>query len=91
MDHHHLKKASAHLQKAFLKLKNVDDVFCFLKDLLTPDEILEFSLRLDIAHRLYDGQNYKEIEKDTWASSTTIARVAKALKWEFEWYKKVLK
>jgi uncharacterized protein YerC len=52
---------------------------------------VEFSLRFDIAQRLFQGENYKQIEKETWASSTTIARVAKFLKWEMWWYRKVLK
>ncbi|MFZ2911963.1 MAG: YerC/YecD family TrpR-related protein [Candidatus Absconditicoccaceae bacterium] len=86
-----LQKVSSNLQKAFLKLKTSKQVFNFLRDLLTEDEIIEFSLRLEIATRLYKGQNYKEIEKSTGASSTTIARVAKFLKGEFGGYKNILK
>lgn len=86
-----LQKVSSNLQKAFLKLKTSKQVFNFLRDLLTEDEIIEFSLRLEIATRLYKWQNYKEIEKSTWASSTTIARVAKFLKGEFGGYKNILK
>jgi TrpR-related protein YerC/YecD len=66
-------------------------MFAFMRDLLTEDEIVEFSLRLDIASRLHQWQNYKKIEKETWASSTTIARVAKFLKGKFGGYRKVLK
>lgn len=90
MENSELKNKSTDLQKAFLKLKSTNDVFSFLRDLLTQDEIIEFSLRLDIAKRLHQWQNYKEIEKETWASSTTIARVAKFLKGEFGGYQKVL-
>jgi TrpR-related protein YerC/YecD len=80
MDNHHLEEISLDLQKAFLSLKTKHDVFCFLKDLLTEDEIAEFSLRLEIARRLHEGENYKKIEQETGASSTTIARVTKYLK-----------
>ena len=66
-------------------------MFAFLRDLLTEDEIVEFSLRFAIAKKLYAGENYKQIEQKTWASSTTIARVAKFLKWEHGGYRKVLK
>lgn len=90
MENSELKNKSTDLQRAFLKLKSTDDVFSFLRDLLTQDEIIEFSLRLDIAERLHQWQNYKEIEKEIWASSTTIARVAKFLKGEFGGYQKVL-
>ncbi len=91
MDHHPLQKLSFPLQKAFLKLTTQKQIFNFLRDLLTQDEIAEFSLRLDIASRLDKWQNYKKIEEQTWASSTTIARVAKFLNGSFGGYKSVLK
>jgi len=65
MDTHHLQNISLDLQKAFLSLQTKHDVFSFLRDLLTEDEIAEFSLRLDIAKRLHAGQNYKDIEHTT--------------------------
>lgn len=65
MDSHHLQKISLDLQEAFLSLKNKHDVFSFLRDLLTEDEIAEFSLRFDIAKRLHAGENYKAIEHTT--------------------------
>lgn len=90
MENLQLQKISSNLQKSFLKLNTPKQVFNFLRDLLTQDEIIELSLRLDIAHRLHNWQNYKEIEKITWASSTTIARVAKFLKGDFGGYNSVL-
>ncbi|MEI8253154.1 MAG: hypothetical protein WCG25_05410 [bacterium] len=53
MENSQLQKISSNLQKSFLKLKNPKEVFSFLRDLLTSDEIIEFSLRLDIATRLH--------------------------------------
>lgn len=53
MEHLDLQKKSLNLQKSFLKLKTPKQVFNFLRDLLTEDEILEFSQRLEIATRLY--------------------------------------
>ncbi len=91
MDEQYLQKISEQLQKAFLQLKNKQDVFNFLRDILTEEEIIEISQRLDIAHRLQKWEIYKKIESDTGASSTTIARVAKFLKWKFGWYRQVLK
>ncbi len=84
-----LKKISSELQNAFLQLNTKEDMFAFLRDLMTEDEIMELSLRLDIAKRLRKWNNYKQIEKETWASSTTIARVSKFLHWEFGGYKKI--
>lgn len=82
-----LQKKSKNLQKAFLCMKNEDEVFCFLRDLLTEDEISEFTQRLEIAERLHNKESYKEIEKQTSVSSTTIARVSKFLKWKRWWYR----
>jgi len=47
-----LKKISSELQNAFLQLNTKEDMFAFLRDLMTEDEIMELSLRLDIAKRL---------------------------------------
>ena len=91
MERLRLQKKSENLQKAFLKLKSEETVFCFLRDLLTEWEILEFSQRLEIAEMLYNWKIYKEIEKTIWASSTTVARVWKFLNWDFGGYKSVFK
>jgi len=40
-------------------------MFAFMRDLFTEDEIVEFSLRLAIAQQLWQGENYKHIEKET--------------------------
>jgi len=85
----YLKKISIDVQKAFLQLETKNDVFMFLRDLFTEDEIVELSLRFDIAKRLQNWENYKKIEKITNASSTTIARVAKFLRWDYGWYRKI--
>jgi TrpR-related protein YerC/YecD len=90
MGWYHLLQKSKKLQKSFIKLDTEMDVFNFLRDLLTEWEILEFSQRLDIAEMLHNGKSYKKIEEATWASSTTIARVAKFLNGGFGGYKKIL-
>ncbi|MEI6775245.1 MAG: Trp family transcriptional regulator [bacterium] len=61
----HLQKISTDLQQALLQLHTRHDVFSFLRDLLTADEIVELSLRFDIAQRLYRGHHYKDIEQET--------------------------
>ena len=90
MNNQNLIKKSKKLQNAFLKCGNELDIFSFLRDLLTESEILEFTQRLEIAEMLNNWESYKKIEETTWASSTTIARVAKFLKWNFGGYKKAL-
>ena len=86
-----LKEISRPLCEDFLKFKTSDDMFCFLRDLLTQWEIIEFSQRLSIAKKLSSWISYKNIEKETWASSTTIARVAKFLNGKFGGYQKIVK
>ncbi len=67
------------LFKAVLALNNLEEAKDFFRDLLTPQEIIEFSKRWQAAKMLNKGVSYKKIEKETGLSSTTIARVAKWL------------
>jgi TrpR-related protein YerC/YecD len=47
---------------------------------MTEKEMLEFSRRFEVAKMLDQGISYARIEKKTGMSSTTIARISKALK-----------
>ena len=67
------------LVKAFLKLKTEQEVANFLRDLLTPPEIEEFSNRLEIAKLLLTRKSYLKIAKETGTSTTTVTRVAQWL------------
>jgi len=75
-----MKQKQLFLCKAFLSLKNEEEIHSFLHDILTTEEITEISNRLDIAQRLSQQESYSSIEQTTGYSSTTIARVAKFLK-----------
>ena len=79
-----------YLIQAFLTLKNRDDARRFLRDLLTEDEIKEFSRRLAAALMLSEKRPYSSIVKATGLSSTTVARVSKYLKRGNNGYKLVL-
>jgi TrpR-related protein YerC/YecD len=61
------------------KLDSKERMFEFLLDLMTEKEILEFSRRFNVAKMLDIGMSYNRIEKKTSMSSTTIAKVSKAL------------
>lgn len=67
------------LVQAILALRNADEAERFLRDLLTPNEIQEFAMRLKTAEMLFRNVPYSTIEKETGLSSTTIARVSKWL------------
>lgn len=85
-----LKKDTQTLCNAFLFLNDSEEIFAFLRDILTEDEMKEFQQRFDIAVRLYYKTSYTQIEKELWVSSTTVARVSKFLNWPHQWYKKVI-
>ncbi len=67
------------LFEAILYLKNKEESWKFLRDLLTEAEIKEFSNRWKVARMLNQRIPYEEISKETGMSSTTIARVNKWL------------
>lgn len=68
------------LYKAFSSLKNKEEVEQFLIDLLTQQEREELSRRWLAARMLNQKFSYLQIEEETGLSSTTIARVSKALR-----------
>ena len=79
------------LLNAVLALKNVNECWKFLRDLLTEAEIKEFANRWKVARMLDQKISYEEIEKATGMSSTTIARVNKWLTNGKGGYKLILK
>ncbi len=68
------------LYKAVLKLESIDECRRFFRDLLTENEIKEFSERWKVAQLLAKGVPYSRIEEETGLSSRTIARVGQWLK-----------
>ena len=85
-----LQNDTTTLCNAFLFLNDQKEIFAFLRDILTEEEMKEFQQRFDIAVRLYYKTPYTKIEKELGVSSTTIARVSKFLQWPYGWYKKVI-
>ncbi|MDD2907153.1 MAG: YerC/YecD family TrpR-related protein [Candidatus Gracilibacteria bacterium] len=75
---------------ALSKMDSKERIFEFMLDLLTEKEILEFSRRFEVAKMLEDGISYARIEKKTAMSSTTIARISKALNSENMGYRNAL-
>ncbi len=71
---------SEELFQTILRLKNLEKAKKFLRDLLTENEILEFSQRWKVARMLDAKIPYTEIEKKTGMSSTTIARIQNWIK-----------
>lgn len=67
------------LLQAILSLKDEKESKKFFRDLLTEAEIKEFANRWKVARMLNQKIQYKDIEKATGMSSTTIARIQKWL------------
>ncbi len=72
-------KIEKELLHAIASLENESEALRFLRDLLTEAEIKEFANRWKAARMLSKHVAYKEIEKQTGMSSTTIARIQKWL------------
>jgi len=83
-------KKSEDLFKVILKLENMRETKKFLRDLLTSEEIIEFSKRWQTAKMLSENISYEKIEKETGLSSRTIARISKWLNKGMGGYKLML-
>ncbi|MDD4352300.1 MAG: YerC/YecD family TrpR-related protein [Candidatus Gracilibacteria bacterium] len=69
-------KIGQDLIKVITSLKNEQEAQKFLRDLLTEQEIIEFSKRWQATQLLDQKIPYTEIVKETGLSSTTIARIS---------------
>ena len=69
------------LAKSFLKIRNSDEATNYIKDLFSKTELKTMVLRFRIATMLHKGIPYVEIERETGASSATIARISESLKY----------
>lgn len=78
------------LLKAFSLLATDDERYAFLLDICTVREIHDIAQRLQVAEKLDAGEVYADIQEDTGASATTIARVAKCLNYGEGGYRSVL-
>ncbi len=90
MNNNDLFKLSDDISTVLSKLDDKTEVFSFLRDLLSEQEIIEFSRRFEVAKMLEEKISYTNIEEKTKMSSTTIARISKFLKWDNFWYKKAI-
>ncbi|OGI62852.1 hypothetical protein A2643_03780 [Candidatus Nomurabacteria bacterium RIFCSPHIGHO2_01_FULL_39_220] len=83
-------KENKQLVAGILALQNENEAKRFLRDLMTPIEIKEFSNRLEAARLLSEDMQYNAISERTGLSSSTIARIAKWLGGSLGGYRLVL-
>jgi TrpR-related protein YerC/YecD len=67
------------LYSAVLSLSSVDEARAFFRDLCTPAELQALSDRWAVVELLERGMPYREVQKLTGVSVTTIGRVARYL------------
>ena len=73
-----------------LQLKNREECYEFFEDLCTINELRDMSQRLEVARMLQLGEKYDRIEEATGASTATISRVKRCLKYGADGYVNVL-
>ncbi|MFA6296364.1 MAG: YerC/YecD family TrpR-related protein [Patescibacteria group bacterium] len=83
-------KKTSQLIRTLLMLKNEKEAKCFLRDLLTEAEIIEFGNRWQAVQMLDRKISYTKIVKQTGLSSRTIARISKWLNNGMNGYRLVL-
>lgn len=85
MDAHHHSRIKTEqideLFEAFLKLENIEECYSFFEDICTIKEIKALAQRLQVAKLLKDNVKYTEIEDRTKASTATISRINRFLKY----------
>lgn len=75
------KEQKEALFSAILKLENLEECHAFFDDVCTINELMAMAQRFEIAKDLHEGATFHEVEKKTGASSTTISRVSRCLKY----------
>ncbi len=82
--------ALSQLLQAIVSLSDSQSAYDLLQDLCTPRELEDLSQRLEVARMLDAGVSYARIQSITGASATTVARVARCLKYGSGGYRAVL-
>jgi len=80
MTENHLA-AREKLYAAILTLKTAEECRLFLDDLCTIKELDDLAQRFEVARLLDTGKNYVDISGETGASTATISRVGKCLRY----------
>lgn len=78
------------LLDALLACRDREEMSRFLRDLMTKQEIEEFTKRFQAARMLSEDTQYNAIIEKTGLSSATVARIAKWLKGSLGGYRLVL-
>ena len=86
-----INKQKNELFNAILSLKTLEDCDKFFEDLCTINELNAMAQRLEVAVLLKQGETFNTIVDKTGASTATISRVNRCLKYGSGGYDIVLK
>lgn len=75
------REVSMALYEEIVKLQDLESCYRFFQDLCSINELRSMEQRFDVARLLHEGKVYTEIVEETGASSATISRVNRALKY----------
>jgi len=75
---------------SILNLKDLESCYRFFEDLCTVQELLDCSVRFEVARLLSENNSYIDIVNRTKASSATISRVKKSLHYGANGYQSAL-
>ena len=78
------------LFEAMQQLKTKEDFYRFFEDISTVSEIKALAQRMEVARMLDEERTYTEIASKTGASTATISRVNRCMKFGEEGYLAVL-
>ncbi|MDD5824027.1 MAG: YerC/YecD family TrpR-related protein [Firmicutes bacterium] len=90
MNSDHIAENKNQFYEAILALQTPEECDAFFEDVCTIKEIMDLSARLQVAKMLDEGTIFSEISKQTGASSATISRVNKCLRFGPGGYRLIL-
>ena len=76
---------------AVLALQTREECYRFFDDLLTMNEFVSMAQRVAVARMLYNDEKYTDIAYKTGASSATISRVKRCVRYGADGYTLVLR
>lgn len=92
-EYHHSKIKDDSIDELFqgiLQLETIEECYRFFEDICTIKEIQTIAQRLQVAKLLKQNEKYSDIENRTKASTATISRVNRCLRYGEDGYKIVL-
>ncbi len=84
------KNALDKLYTAILLLENKEECENFFNDICTIQELEAIAQRFDVACKLISGKVYSQISSETGASTATVCRVNRCIKYGNDGYKTVI-